>query len=453
MLSASVELAGLSDALRDLNVVVASPRAAIPRMPASLEEAGVSAALVHQIALKCLYYRGEITTRDLTAALGLKFQLIRDILENFKADQYLEVKRSTGGGVLSDLSSILAITETGRERAKLYLDVNQYAGPVPVPLKDYTSQVMLQKRATGWLRFEALQQAYRSMVITPDILWQIGPAVNSGSSFLIYGKPGDGKTYLAESLAEIDPSPIFMPYSIEHMGSIIQIYDPLYHVPFDKSANPDLEELQPACDGRWLRCRRPFIVSGGELTMEMLEMSYNPISKVYEAPLQTKANNGIYLVDDFGRQLANPTEVLNRWIVPMDRHQDYLRLQTGGKIIVPFETFLVFSTNLEPGQLGDEAFLRRLRYKLLMRGPDEEEYREIFRRCCVENDFSFEECAVERFIDKHYRRTNKPFRRCQPRDVIGHAVDLVEFSRGPRELTDDVLDHAFESCFVTEALE
>jgi hypothetical protein len=453
MIAATADLAGLSEALRDSDAVDLTSSAAIPRMPESLEEAGVNAATVRQIALKCLYSRGELTARALTAILGLKFQLVRDILEALKAEQYLEVKRSAGAGVISELNSVLAITETGRERARLYLEVNQYAGPVPVSLRQYTSMVTRQKRSPGWLKFEALEQAYGRMVIAPEIFWQIGPAVNSGSSFLIYGKPGDGKTYLAESMAGLDRSPVFLPYAIEHLGDVIQLYDPIYHVPCDAVPDGDLEELRPALDGRWIRCRRPFIVSGGELTMEMLEMSYNPISKVYEAPLQIKANNGIYLVDDLGRQRVTPTELLNRWIFPMDRHLDYLRLQGGAKMTVPFETFLIFSTNLGPGELGDEAFLRRLRYKLLMRSPGEQEFREIFRRCCLENNFPCHDHVIENFIDKYYRRTKKPFRRCQPRDLIGHAVDILEFGRRPRELNDEILAQAFQSCFVTEAME
>jgi len=446
-------LAGLSQALNGNQLFDMASSASIPRMPRSLEEAGVGATAVHQIILKSLFNRGELTVRDLTIALGLKFQLIRDVLENLKAEQLVEVKRSRGGGVVSDLNAVLALSEAGQDRARRSLEVNHYAGPLPVPLKHYTEMVALQKRVPGWLKAAALDRAYREMVIAPDILRQIGPAVNSGSSFLIYGKPGDGKTYLAESLAKIDSSPVFMPYAIEYLGNIIQLYDPIYHVPCDVAEDSDGEGLLGSFDGRWIRCRRPFIVSGGELNLGMLELSYNPISKIYEAPLQTKANNGIYLVDDLGRQRITPTELLNRWIVPMDRHLDYLRLQTGGKMTVPFETFLVFSTNLDPDELGDEAFLRRLRYKLLMRSPDEVEFREIFRRCCLDNRFPVPDRVIERFVDKYYRRTNKPFRRCQPRDVIGHAVDLVEFGGLPRELTDEVMEQASRSCFVTGAME
>ena len=204
------------------------------------------------------------------------------------------------------------------------------------------------------------------------------------------------------------------------------------------------------CDGRWMKCRRPFIVTGGELTLDMLDLNYNATSKVYDAPYQLKANNGIYLIDDFGRQRCTPAEVLNRWIVPMERRVDYLSFISGGKMTVPFEAFLVFSTNLKPHQLGDEAFLRRIQYKMLLRSPQEDEFERIFKGFCASRELECPDGLVDRFIAAHYQPSGKPFRRCHPRDVISHAIDLLHFEGLPYELTDDVLDRAFESCFLQE---
>ncbi|HLJ73155.1 MAG TPA: hypothetical protein VKU62_01120, partial [Thermoanaerobaculia bacterium] len=239
------------------------------------------------------------------------------------------------------------------------------------------------------------------------------------------------------------------PYAIECQGQIVQVFDPIYHQPIEDGTEASTI-FEPTHDGRWVKCRRPFITTGGELTMPMLDLSYNETSKVYDAPYQLKANNGIYLIDDFGRQRCTPAEVLNRWIVPMERRVDYLTFRTGGKMTVPFEAFLVFSTNLKPAQLGDEAFLRRIQYKMLLRSPDSDEFGRIFESYCNSREMPFERNIMDRFISKHYRTTGKEFRRCHPRDVLSHAIDLIHFEGLPFELTDRLLDRAFESCFVQD---
>jgi predicted ATPase with chaperone activity len=288
------------------------------------------------------------------------------------------------------------------------------------------------------------------MVVTPRLLAQIGPAVSSGNSFLIYGQPGNGKTFLAEALMNVDDSCVYVPHALDCQGTIVQVFDPLYHQPVEDGAEQSVFSHGPQHDCRWIKCRRPFIVTGGELTLEMLDLSYNATSKVYDAPYQLKANNGIYLIDDFGRQQCTPAEVLNRWIVPMERRVDYLKFNSGGKITVPFEAFLIFSTNLNPEQLGDEAFLRRIQYKMLLRSPDENEFATIFQRFCESRNLPHQDGLIARFIDKHYRKARRPFRRCHPRDVLSHAIDLIHFEKLPFHLTDDLVDRAFESCFLEE---
>jgi hypothetical protein len=200
-----------------------------------------------------------------------------------------------------------------------------------------------------------------------------------------------------------------------------------------------------------MRCKRPFLMTGGELSLDMLDLTYNPVSKIYDAPFQLKANNGIYLIDDFGRQRATPAEVLNRWIVPMERKVDFLSFRSGGKMAVPFEAFLVFSTNLNPERLGDEAFLRRIQYKMLLRGPEEQEFEEIFRRYCTSKKLSYPSSLVTYLLDRHYRDSGKAMRRCHPRDILSHAIDLIHFEKLPYALTEEVLDRAFESCFVKDS--
>ncbi len=421
----------------------------VPPVPETIDDTGLSSSFLEQLILKLLYGRGDMLGRDLSEAMGLKYSVIEDFVEALKQQHLILAKKSLGMG---SSTSLFALTENGRNQAREAMENGQYAGPAPVPLYQYTYIVRRQRRAEGWLTQEALAEAYRRMVVTPRILSQIGPAVSSGKSFLIYGQPGNGKTFLAEALGNVDDSYIYIPHAIEAQGQIIQVFDPVYHQPIEDTAEPSVLAIDPQAqfDRRWIKCRRPFILTGGELTLEMLDLKYNATSKVYDAPYQLKANNGIYLIDDFGRQQCTPAEVLNRWIVPMERRVDYLKFHSGGKMTVPFEAFLIFSTNLKPDQLGDEAFLRRIQYKMLLRCPDVNEFITIFERFCVSRDLPYKEGLISRFVEKHYKRTGKVYRRCHPRDVLSHALDLIHFEKLPFELTDDLLDRAFEGCFLEE---
>ena len=419
----------------------------VPPPPETIEDTGLSRSLIEHLIFKLLYFRGDILGRDLAAAIGLKFSLIDDLVETLKRQHLLQVKRSLG---LGNTSALFALTDEGRTVVRECLESNQYSGPAPVPLFQYAYFVRQQKRRDGWLTPKDLATAYSRMVVTDKLLSQIGPAVSSGNSFLIYGQPGNGKTFLAEALQQVDASEIYVPYAIESQGNIVQVYDPNYHHAVKEDETPSAFTFQPQNDGRWIKCRRPFIVTGGELTLEMLDLNYNKSSKVYDAPYQLKSNNGIYLIDDFGRQQCTPAEVLNRWIVPMERRMDYLTFLSGGKMTVPFETFLIFSTNLKPDQLGDEAFLRRIQYKMLLRSPDETEFVQIFRRFCESKKLPYPDDLPNKFVARHYHATGKKFRRCHPRDVISHAIDLIHFEKLPFRLTDDVLLRAFESCFTEE---
>ena len=418
----------------------------VPPVPETIEETGIPQSIIEQLILKYLYFRGELVGREIASLLGFSFSVIGDLIESMKRQHFVAVKKSLGMG---DISGVFTLTDAGRNLAREYLENNQYAGPAPVPLYQYTEVVRLQKLASNWLTPDLLVQAFRHLVVEPDILAQIGPAVNASKSFLIYGQPGNGKTALAEALFRVESVPIFMPYAVESQGNLIQIYDPIYHQKIeDQEAEISALRVEQSHDGRWFRCKRPFIITGGELTLDMLDLSFNKHSKVYDAPFQLKANNGIYLIDDFGRQKATPAEILNRWIVPMERHIDYLSFQAGGKMTVPFEAFLIFSTNLRPEGLGDEAFLRRIQYKMFLRSPKAPEFIQIFKRFCDSQQLEHESGLIESFVQRHYIQGGKRFRRCHPRDVITHAVDILNFERRQMVLTEEVLDRAFHSCFV-----
>lgn len=412
-----------------------------PAPPQTFADLGLNSTIIEHLIFKFLYFRGDMMATDLSNAMGLKFSIIQPMMETFRMQQLLHVKSSLG---LGPISSLFALTDAGRQVARDFLETNQYAGPAPVPIGQYTAAVITQKMPPNWLKAERLAKAYDHMVITEGMLNQIGPAVSSGKSLLIYGQPGNGKTYLAEALARIQTNDIYIPYAIEYQGAIIQLFDASYHHQVEISE----QDKHCECDLRWVRIRRPFITSGGELSVGMLDLRYHSVSHIYEAPLQLKANNGVYLVDDFGRQMSSPTQILNRWIVPMDRRVDYLSLANGGKMQAPFEAMLVFSTNLNPSELGDEAFLRRIQYKMFLRSPDENEFYAIFRAYCESQNLAPHPQLLGSFIERHYRRTGKAFRRCHPRDLISQVIDQIHFRRLPFELTDELLDLAFEGCFL-----
>lgn len=440
--SPPVDLARLGNAVRTPPSREALPL--MPPVPERLEDTGLSSTFLEQLLLRTLYVRGEKLGRDLARDLGLRFSLIDGFLETFKRSQLVQVKKNAGMG---NVSSSFCLSEQGRHLAREHMESNQYVGPAPVPLQQYAQMAKRQRQPQGWLTPEMLREAYKKLVISDEVLSQIGPAVGSGHSFLIYGQPGNGKTFLAEALVGVDRSCIYMPYAIEHQGSIIQLYDNIFHQIIEDEASDSAISMEPSYDRRWFKCRRPFIVSGGELALSMLDLSYNPVSKVYDAPLQLKANNGIYLIDDFGRQRATPAEVLNRWIVPMERRVDFLTLQTGGKVTVPFEAFIVFSTNLRPDQLGDEAFLRRIHYKMHLKNPSVGEFRQIFDRFCDQSGLTRDDATVESFVRRHYVDAGRRMRRCHPRDILSHAIDLLNFERRELVLTGDVLERAYNSCF------
>lgn len=420
---------------------------AVPRVAETVEETGLSPSILEQLILKILYYRGELVGKDLALALGLKFSVIEQIVDSLKWQHLVAVKRSMGMG---SISAIFVLSESGRNLARDYLSANQYCGTAPVPLKQYQEIVKRQRMPKNWITTDLLREVYKNLVVSPDVIAKIGPAVNSGKSFLIYGQPGNGKTALAECLGQINSAPIFIPYALECQGNIIQIYDPVYHHRIAEEESSLFMSAGPKYDERWFRSPRPFLTTGGELTLDMLDLSFNETSKIYEAPFQLKANNGIYLIDDFGRQRATPAEVLNRWIVPMERSIDFLSFRTGGKMLIPFEAFLVFSTNLKPEQLGDEAFLRRIQYKMLVKSPDVKEFKEIFARFCESKQLPVRENLVDYLIENHYKPAGRPFRRCQPRDILTHAIDLINFEHRKWELNEEILHDSFSSCFTSE---
>jgi len=416
-----------------------------PPLPKTLAETGLSFFQIEELILKSLLVLNEQKGQSIAEKLGLQFSVIEPVLESARHRHLLQGLHSMGVG---NVSLVYSLTELGLHAARSCMESNKYVGPAPVSAEQYIRMVNLQRRQKGWLRLSELKDGFSHMVTTPALLSRLGPALNAGQAFLIYGNPGNGKTLIAEAVVNLMGDGIFIPHAIENNGDIIQMYDPVIHKRMEEPQETDSIMMLPEYDQRWMRVQRPFAMSGGELTLDVLDVTYNPKLGYYTAPLQMKANNGVYLIDDLGRQRASVQEVLNRWIVPLEQGVDHITFQNGSTLSIPFDTFLIFSTNLRPGDVADEALLRRIHYKMLVHDPVEEEFVDIFRFVCESEGLEFDETLIRSFVGKRYGSGGKAMRRCHPRDILRHAINLLDFHDLPMRLTLDVLEEAFQSCFL-----
>lgn len=336
-----------------------------------------------------------------------------------------------------------ALTEGGKRRAAVLFEFDNYVGPAPVTLEDYWQQVEGQSLRGQRIRPEALEASLAGLVVAPDLMDKLGPALGSGKPIFIYGPPGNGKTAVSLRLGNVLDDPIWVPYALYVEGNVIRIFDEVTHRPIQEDS-PSLFKT----DQRWVRCHRPTVLVGGEMTLEMLDLAFNPILKYYEAPLQLKANNGLFIVDDFGRQRLAPQEMLNRWIIPMENRRDYLCLHTGQKFAIPFDQILIFSTNLAPETLMDGAFLRRLRYKIKLDHVNREQFQDIFRLVCQHYQVAYRQEVVDYLLATYYDPLSRPMDACHPRDLVEQIIDLARYQDMPPELTKENIDRACRTYFV-----
>jgi hypothetical protein len=413
----------------------------LPLEPASLQEMQLTDSSVESLLLKYFLSCGDSTGRDAADQVQLPFKLVDDLLRQMKADQLVVYR---GSARMNDYE--YQLTEMGRERARRLAEHCTYFGAAPVSLEDYIISVSKQSLTTQRPSLADLQRAFGDLLLSKEMLTRLGPAINSGRGLFLYGAAGNGKSSIAERLTQAFGQSIWIPRAITVDGEVIRLFDPSNHelMPLEKQHGLLDKRL---IDRRWVRIRRPTIIVGGELTMESLEVSLNTTTGISEAPLQMKSNCGTLVIDDFGRQRMRVDELLNRWIVPLEKRVDYLSLRNGKKIQVPFDQLIVFSTNLEPKDLVDDAFLRRIPYKIDVKDPSEAEFRELFRIMAPKLGMEHREELINYLIDTHYRPINRPFRCCQPRDLLMQIRSYCYFCDAPVEMTCENVDFAVSNYF------
>lgn len=412
----------------------------------SLEDTGLNLLNVADLVLKVLYFGGYMAGHTIADIVKLPFVGVLDTVIDFlKREKFIEVR---GAGGLGEAGFQYLISSRGAEKAREAMERSQYAGPAPVTLEQYVQSLHEQNREKLIVHEAQMQQVMSKLVISDEMLAKIGPAINSGKSIFLYGPPGNGKTTVAETIGRmVLGNSMWIPYAFDVDGQVIRVFDGVNHELAD-----DGSQFKPGTgvvpDPRWVRIKRPMIMVGGELTLAGLDLVYDDTNKYYEAPFQVKSNGGMFLIDDFGRQQVRPRDLLNRWIVPLEKGVDFLTLATGRKIELPFYVLIVFSTNLDPRDLVDEAFLRRIRHKIEIGDPSYDQFREIFKRVCAAKGIRYEEQGLAYLLKEWYINHDRALRSVHPRDIISQLIDIATYLNRPPALTKDLIDRACASYFV-----
>jgi len=427
-----------------------------PPVPRTLQDTDLNGQFLLNFVLKFLYVPALQTVSEISNQIKLSQRIVESLLETLKVQRLVQV---TGTADNNPLILKYVLTGKGNERAIEALKQSGYIGPAPVPLGTYQAQVEKQKVTNERIHAEQLSQSFSHLVLPEKVLRQLGPGINSGRAILLYGAGGNGKSSIAEALGRTFQQAIYIPYCIEVDGQIIRIFDPALHE--EDSSEQDSESSEKdelygrsvKFDPRWVRCRRPAVVTGGELTLRMLDLDFDIVSKYYEAPLQVKATGGVFIIDDFGRQQIQPHDLMNRWILPLEKRVDYLTLHTGKKFEVPFDEVVIFSTNIPPEALMDPPSLRRIQYKLQINPPTEEEYETIFRRVCNLYDLEFSQDIFSYLMDDFYKKNSLPLAAFHPKFIVEHVMAACKYEGVLPHFSHRLLKDALQNLVVNEPTE
>lgn len=412
-----------------------------PPVPRTVEDTGLDLSFIADLIMKHILYMGDFKLADVAESTKLPISIVDPAIEMLRKAKLIEVK---GAAEYAKITYTFSITGQGKNRARDLLDICRYVGPAPVPLEQYKSMIELQTIKNIIVDEDTVKKAFSHLIIRDELLRRLGPAISAGKAMFIYGPSGNGKTTIAETIGKVLPGSVYIPHSLIIAGQIITIFDPVTHIHVQNRNETDKNKV----DQRWILIKRPVIIAGGELTLKTLDLDFNTISKYYEASLQMKANNGLFIVDDFGRQQLDPQHLLNRWIVPLERRIDFMTLHTGMKFDIPFDQLVIFSTNIEPRKLVDEAFLRRIRYKIKIDHPTKKEYEAIFRMVCESNGIEFKKDVFEYLIENHYKKQGVKFNACHPRDIVDHIIDDAHYYYRSPQLTNEAINTTWENYFV-----
>ena len=415
----------------------------------TVAQLGVSSSLAIDSIYRILFAEGDVSVGRIVEITHLYPQIIDDLMAELQYDHLVDVVKAGAMRV----SYTYRLTDEGMSRARDAMERTQYIGPFPVDIEAYRQALIIQTDDRRQVTPAEVKRALAHLTLPDSFHRQIGPAMNSGSSLFLYGPPGNGKTSVAQAIAQMLSSsdPIWLPYAITVGGQIIQVYDPMLHIPFRTGGDSESTTGKTSyigVDKRWGLFHRPAVMVGGELTLEALELRFEPTTKIYEAPLQLKANGGMFLIDDFGRQPMSPRQLLNRWIVPLETRVDYLRLHSGQTLEIPFRQLIVFATNLDPADLVDAAFLRRIQMKVEVGAPDEMMFYQILVQWCQAYHIPFDKDGFVHLLQKWYREAKRPMQAVHPRDLLKIIVAICEYENTPPLMAPDWIDEACRCYFV-----